>query len=160
MTHTPGQLGIAPMQSHCRPGGPCRCIGCILLFASLLLFGACETSDQGHGDGVTSGQFQDVVVPTGFRLRDAAHESFSREEAGWRQGHFVYLGAVKIEEALGYVRQRMSQHSWTMVAEGAVDEAGTLLRFERGVYSADYTFLRRDGSTEMVVDYATNYSRR
>jgi hypothetical protein len=34
------------------------------------------------------------------------------------------------------------------------------LRFERSVYTADYTFVRADGATRMVVDYATDYTRR
>ena len=130
----------------------------------LLLFGACESPEGAHAYGVTAAQFQDVVVPSGFKLRDAGHESYSREEAGWRQAHLVYQGTAKIEEAMGYVRQRMPQHSWTALPEEAAKEAsnesGVRLRFERGVYSANYTFVQREGSTQMVVDYTTDYARR
>ncbi|HEX6812585.1 MAG TPA: hypothetical protein VF384_13245 [Planctomycetota bacterium] len=126
----------------------------------LVLLGACEAPGATHAYGVTAEQFQDVVVPSGFKLRDAAHESFSREEAGWRQAHLVYHGNVKIEEAMGYVRQRMPQHAWTALPEETVEENGVRLRFERGVYSAHYTFSPREGVTQMVVDYKTDYARR
>ena len=131
-----------------------------LLVALTVFAGACETTADREGQGVHAVQFQDVVVPTGFRLQDQAHESHSREEANWRQGHFVYSGPTGLEEALGYVKQRMPQHSWRIVAEEAVGETGKRLLFERGIYSAEYTFQRRDGSTQMVVVYTTDYSRR
>jgi hypothetical protein len=108
---------------------------------------------------VSATQFQDVVVPTGLRLQDAAHQSYSREEAGWRHGQFEYVGSTSVEEAANYVRQRMPQHSWTIVAD-EVGQEGTRLRFERGIYSAEYSFQRRDGSTAMTVAYRTDYSRR
>jgi hypothetical protein len=131
----------------------------IFLPALLAVAGGCETSGSGDGLGVGASQFQDVVVPAGLRLQDAAHQSYSREESGWRHGQFVYSGAMAIEEAMGYVRQRMPQHNWTIVADEA-DEQRALLRFERGIYSAEYTFQRRDGSTQMVVAYRTDYTRR
>jgi len=119
----------------------------------------CATKAEREGHGVSVTQFQDMVVPTGFQLQDAAHESYSREEVGWRDGHFVYSGAPSLETALGYVRQHMPRHSWQIVKDETVNEA-VHLRFERGIYSADYTFSRRDGATQMVVVYNTDYSRR
>jgi hypothetical protein len=110
--------------------------------------------------GVDSRQFSDVVVPDGFKIRDRVHESFSREEATWRHGRFVYTGEPYIEEATAYVRGQMPRHSWKLVSQESIDDAGVRLRFERGIYSADYLFSRRDGTTHMVVDYATDYSRR
>lgn len=130
-----------------------------MLLAFCVVVPSCEVG-PGGADGVDSRQFQDVVVPAGFRLRDRAHESFSREDAGWRQGHFVYLGTVTINDAATYVLRRMPQHSWQMVSEEQVDEDGIRLRFERGIYSADYLFSRKDGTTQMIVDYATDYSKR
>ncbi len=126
----------------------------------LLLAGGCETSAKSAGDGVNATQFQDMVVPAGLRLRDRGHESYSRQEAGWRMGHFVYEGTTGIDEAMGYVRQRMPQHSWNMVADELAADQVARLRFERGIYSAEYTFQRREGSTQMVVVYQTDYSRR
>lgn len=120
---------------------------------------ACQSGPIGP-ESVDSRQFQDVVVPAGFRLLDRAHESFSREEATWRQGHFVYSGSSRVDDAAAYVQLRMPQHNWAMVEEQALEDAGKRLRFERGIYSADYTFHRADGQTRMVVDYATDYSRR
>ena len=105
-------------------------------------------------------QFQDVVVPAGLVLRDAAHESHSRVEAAWRKGHFIYSGQTSVQSAIAYVRERMPQHNWTMVAEEQAEESGTRLRFERGVYSAEYVFNRADGATQMVVDYDTQFQRR
>lgn len=129
-------------------------LGCVVLLPG------CESAPAGEKYGVGSSQFKDVVVPAGFRLRDSANESYSREEADWRQGHFVYHGSAGPEEAISYVRERMPQHSWKMVGDPSNDDNGVHLRFERGVYSADYTFLRAEGSTRMVVDYTTDYSRR
>jgi hypothetical protein len=109
---------------------------------------------------VNSRQFQDVVVPSGFRLRDGSNQSFSREEATWRHGRFVYLGSEYVAEATAYVQQHMPRHSWQMVSNDAIADEGVKLRFERGIYSADYKISRQDGVTHMVVDYATDYSRR
>lgn len=131
----------------------------LTLVAGLLLACACQSNAAREGYGVTAVQFQDVVVPTGLILRDRANESYSREEAGWRQGHFVYSGPTDMAVALSYVRERMPQHSWQIVADEAVDETVSL-RFVRGIYSADYTFARREGATHMVVTYNTDHSRR
>lgn len=134
-----------------------------ILTAFLLTFclvpSACQMSANGPS-AVNSRQFQDVVVPSGFRLRDRAHESFSREEASWRHGRFVYAGSDYVAEASAYVKQHMPRHSWQMVSNEAIAEDGVRLRFERGIYSADYLIRRLDGTTHMVVDYATDYSRR
>ena len=130
-----------------------------VLFVGVSLFPGCATKADREGHGVSAAQFQDMVVPDGFRLRDAAHESYSREEVGWRHGHFVYSGSDAMEAALGYVRQNMPRHSWQIVKDEVVNNA-VHLRFERGVYSADYTFSRSDGATQMVIAYTTDYSRR
>jgi hypothetical protein len=47
-----------------------------------------------------------------------------------------------------------------MVSNEAIADDGVRLRFERGIYSADYLIRRQDGVTHMLVDYATDYSRR
>ena len=156
MTKTAAPLRCAHMRSRSKPTGwRYLWAGCLLLSA------ACQTPEAKHAFGVSAVQFQDVVVPSGFKLRDAGHESYAREEAGWRHAHLVYSGAVKIEEAMGYVRQRMPQHNWTALTEETLPDSGIRLRFERGVYSADYTFSSsREGSTQMVVEYKTDYSRK
>jgi hypothetical protein len=120
---------------------------------------ACQTGSA-EPAGVDSRQFQDVVVPDGFYLKDRAHESFSREEATWRHGHFVYSGSAYVDQASTYVQGRMPHHSWKLISQETVEDDGVHLRFERGIYSADYLISRRDGTTHMVVDYATDYSRR
>jgi hypothetical protein len=99
-------------------------------------------------------------VPSGFRLRDRSNESYSREEATWRHARFVYSGSEYVAEASAYVKQHMPRHSWQMVSNEAIADDGVRLRFERGIYSADYLIRRQDGTTHMVVDYATDYSRR
>ena len=124
-----------------------------------LVASSCQTASR-EPSGVDSRQFQDVVVPSGFRLRDRAHESFSREEATWRHGRFVYSGSEYVDAASAYVVQQMPRHSWKLVSQEAVADDGVRLRFERGIYSADYLISRRDGTTHLVVDYATDYSRR
>ncbi|HHN74799.1 MAG TPA: hypothetical protein ENK10_06170 [Acidobacteria bacterium] len=105
-----------------------------------------------------SRQFQDVVVPAGFRLQD--DRSRSLEESTFRTAEFVYRGDAKVDEAAAYVQRRMPNHSWKMVGEPIVDETGKHLRFQRGIYTAHYRFTRREGSTQMVVEYSTDYSRR
>ena len=119
---------------------------------------ACQMG-PGGAPGVDSRQFQDVVVPSGFRLKDRRHESFSREEASWRHGHFVYAGSDQVADAAAYVQHNMPRHSWELVSSQDIDDSSKRLRFERGIYSADYVFSRRDGVTQMVVDYTTDYSR-
>lgn len=155
MIETVAQLRRARMRSWCKPTGrPLVWAGCLLLIA------ACQTPEK-HAFGVSAVQFQDVVVPSGFKLHDAGHESYAREEAGWRQAHLVYHGAAKIEDAMGYVRQRMRQHNWTALTEESLADSGVRIRFERGVYSADYTFSEsREGSTQMIVDYKTDYAKK
>ncbi|MCU0862730.1 MAG: hypothetical protein MUC36_02965 [Planctomycetes bacterium] len=126
----------------------------------LAVLAACETGDPSRSYGVGAAQYQDVVVPAGLKLREGGHESYSRDEAGWRQAHLVYSGQTRVEEAANYVRQRMPQHNWSMVASEELEGGVVKLRFERSVYTADYTFVRADGATQMVVDYATDYTRR
>jgi len=130
-----------------------------LLAFCWLLPSSCQIGPNGPSE-VDSRQFSDVVVPDGFKIRDRVHESFSRQEATWRHGRFVYVGTPYVEEATAYVRGQMPRHSWKLVSQESIDDAGVRLRFERGIYSADYLFSRRDGTTRMVVDYATDYSRR
>jgi hypothetical protein len=131
------------------------------LLVALSFVPACRTDVSGL-DGVGSRQFQDVVVPSGFALRDRAHESYSREEGSWRQGHFVYTGSTRVAEAARYVKLRMPQHGWALIGpepatDGDIEKAE--MRFERGSYSAVYLIERRDGSTRIVVDYDTDYTR-
>ena len=127
------------------------------LLASATLF-SCAV-DPASND-VSAVQFQDVVVPTGMRLRDGAHESHSREEHAYRFAHFEYVGSTDLQAAADYVRERMPQHSWTKLQDEDKAEAGLRMLFERGIYRADYTFSRSEGSTVMVVDYTTDFSRR
>lgn len=125
--------------------------------AALVLSG-CASAPR--DEVVAATQFQDIVVPDGLRLIDDAHESASVEAASYRQGHFVYSGSTRREEAANYVRQRMPQHNWVLVADEAVDANTNRLRFVRGHYSAEYKFIRMDGRMQMVVDYQTDYSSR
>jgi hypothetical protein len=131
-----------------------------IALASLALLAACETRDPTRSYGVGAAQYQDVVVPAGLKLREEGQESYSRDEAGWRQAHLVYTGQTRVDEATNYVRQRMPQHNWTMVGSEELEGGVVKLRFERSVYTAEYTFVRADGATRMVVDYATDYTRR
>jgi hypothetical protein len=122
------------------------------------VFAACATDPDEVGTSAV--QFQDVVVPSGLRLRDEANESYSREETGWRKGHFVYTGQVDVAVAANYVRERMPHHKWTKVQDEQTPESEVRLSFERGIYRAEYSFARAEGATTMVVDYSTNHSRQ
>ena len=128
----------------------------------LLVLGACATSEgENSGDrGVSAVQFQDVVVPDGMALVDRFHESHSREESGWRFGHFEYVGQPRIEDACSHLLLRMPQHSWRLAADETPDEQTRRLRFERGRYVANYTLQRLDGVTHMVIDYRTEVASR
>ena len=126
-----------------------------VLFVTMV---ACAAHPE--GDGVTAVQFKDVVVPDGLRLKTAGNASYSREEAGWRHGRFEYVGQADVQTAANYVRERMPQHSWTKVRDEVAAETGIRIRFERGIYAADYSIARSDGTTVMVVDYTTDYARR
>ncbi len=129
------------------------------LVALAAVLAACAT-DPGANEGVTAVQFQDVVVPNGMRLKAAGHESASIDASGYRQARFEYVGQADVQVAADYVRERMPQHNWAKVTDEAVAEVGQKIRFERGIYRADYTFARSEGLTIMVVDYSTDYTRR
>lgn len=132
-----------------------------LPLASLVLgvvLAACESTPV-QQDGVSSMQFQDVVVPDGMRILDTEHQSHSRQDSSLRQGHFVYLGSSPVADAANYVRARMPQHNWKMVADEVAADGTVRLGFVRGIYEAAYQFERRDGRTQMIVDYKTDYSR-
>lgn len=152
-------------RNHSVPAAPCRGAlrRCRLprraVVALACVVGACA-SGADTADAVTAVQFQDVVVPSGMKIRETAHESYSREAAGWRMGHFVYFGAIDLGTAINYVRERMPQHSWTKTRDQQEADGGARLSFERGVYRVDYTFSRSEGLTVMIVDYTTDYSRR
>jgi hypothetical protein len=161
MIETAAPLRHARMRSRCKTASWTRRSTPFWASCLLLLGAACQTPEAKHAFGVSAVQFQDVVVPSGFQLRETGHESYAREEAGWRQAHLVYHGSIKLEDAMGYVRQRMPQHNWTSLTEEALPDSGVRLRFERGIYSADYTFSSsREGATQMIVDYKTDYAKK
>lgn len=134
----------------------------LLATIALALSTGCQSTDNpGGGDrGVAAVQFQDVVVPDGMKLIDQYHESHSREEAGWRFGHFVYVGQPPIQDACSHLLLRMPQHLWRLSADEATAENARKLRFERGRYVADYSLQRIDGVTHMVIDYRTEIESR
>ena len=126
--------------------------------SAVLALSACNVEPD-ESTTVQAVQFQDVVVPDGMRIREGTHQSYSREEAGWRHARFEYFGQKDVPAAADYVRERMPQHGWSKMQDEA-SEAGLKIRFERGIYRADYTFARNEGATVMVVDYTTDYTRR
>ena len=132
------------------------------LIAVLALCGALSQSCQmspNEPPGVDSKQFQDYVVPSGFRLKDRKHESYAREVASWRHGHYVYSGSSKVAAAASYVEANMGRHSWRLVTNEEVDEKSKRLQFERGIYTTDYLFQRDGNVTRITVDYKTDYTR-
>ena len=132
------------------------------LFAAFALCGLLSQSCQmgpKEAPEVDSKQFQDYVVPSGFRLKDRQHESYSREVASWRHGHYIYAGREKVPAAASYVEANMGRHSWTLVGNEELEENGRRLQFQRGIYTADYVFQRKGSTTRMTVDYKTDYSR-
>ncbi|MGC6486233.1 MAG: hypothetical protein ACON4Z_01180 [Planctomycetota bacterium] len=132
------------------------------LTAALTLLGALMQSCQ-MGPNVPpevhSRQFQDYVVPSGFRLKDQEHQSYAREVASWRHGHYVYSGQEDVTLAASYVEANMGRHNWQLRETEDLDGNGKRLQFERGIYTADYEFSRNGNITKMTVDYKTDYSR-
>jgi hypothetical protein len=128
--------------------------------SSLISFALVACAMEPEEQVVTAVQFQDVVVPSGLRLRDEAARSWSREDASWRHGHFEYTGQVDVQTAADYVRARMLQHNWTKTQDKTVADVGLSMQFEREIYQAVYTFSRSEGVTVMVVEYTTNITRR
>ncbi len=137
-----------------------RTLQLLTLLVAPIGLAACAGGAGEVDTGVSSRQFQDMVVPQGFRLQDGAHQSHSREEGDWRMGRFYYSGAAQIVDAAGYVKQRMPQHNWVLETEELGESMQGRLRFARGRYTAEYTFTRLEGTTQMVVDYQTDYTRR
>jgi len=125
----------------------------------LALLTGCESSGGSGELGVTAAQFPDVVVPAGMKLRDRANESYSRDDGGHRMAHLVYSGQAQVVDIEAYLRGRMPSHNWQLVSETKVEE-GIVMKFERSIYSVQYSVARSDGATTMIVDYATDYSRR
>ena len=119
---------------------------------------SCQTGPK-EATEVDSKQFKDYVVPSGFRLKDRQHESYSREVASWRHGHYIYAGREEVPAAASYVEANMGRHSWTLVGNEELEENGRRLQFQRGIYTADYVFQRKGSTTRMTVDYKTDYSR-
>lgn len=128
--------------------------------ALLAFLPSCKATptEPGSDRGVAAIQFQDVVVPTGMKLHEGNHESHSREESGWRYGHFVYTGLARLEDASTYVLERMPQHAWSLAADSSPDKYTRKLTFTRGRYVADYTIQRLEGLTHMIVEYRTQVS--
>jgi hypothetical protein len=128
---------------------------------SLTLFGlaGCQTADANHnGDlGVSSVQFQDIAIPAGLKLVERFHESHSREVAGWRFGHYEYVGQTTMPEACAHVLERMPQHDWKVVVDDASQANARHLQFKRGAYVVDYRLDRIDGQTQLVVEYDTQF---
>lgn len=142
-----------------KPFAPAKCRFLPAFAISSLAALAAACAGAAADVGVGANQFQDMVVPEGFRLLDDSHQSHSREAGDWRFGKFCYRGSVAIADAVAYLKQRMPQHGWVSEAEDLQPTEGKL-RFARGRYVADYHFTRQEGSTSMVVDYLTDYSRR
>jgi hypothetical protein len=127
-----------------------------------LALAACESNEiQHNGDlGITVVQFADAPVPEGLKLVERFYESHSREEAGWRYGHFEYVGQTQIKEACDYLLQRMPNHNWQLTADSASEPNVRQLQFKRGAYVVDYRLERIHGETHMVVDYDTKIEGR
>ena len=132
------------------------------ILAPIAWFGACTGPASQDGDGVNSVQFRDMVIPSGLRLIDAAHESHSAATGQWRHGRFVYGGLVEPDEAAAYVRQQMPRHNWELVKDETTSKhpRTTTMRYVRGQYVAEYVIARIDGRTQMVIEYDTDYTRR
>lgn len=124
----------------------------------LLLLAACRSSEPSDGFGVRAIQFQDVVVPDGFRLGPDSNSNVGA--GGYRFGRFVYTGTPRVEDASAYVLDRMPQHAWTLASNSAPDQFSRVLRFNRGSYQATYTIRREEGITRIVVDYVTEIESR
>jgi hypothetical protein len=134
----------------------------LLLACCAVVLGALASCvNQGNsGSGassVGSEQFRDVIVPAGLRLQNDAHQSYALEAASWRHGRYVYLGRVRMDDAVAYIKQRAPQHNWQVVGESGANDPQTMLRLERKPHTATYSFTLSGGQLTMMVDYRTDY---
>jgi hypothetical protein len=139
---------------------PGRGRGLLLLTCLVVACKSSETAQRGPESGVSAVQFQDLVVPDGMRIQETNHESHSREEQGWRFGHFVYSGQPKVEDACAHLLLRMPQHQWRLVQDQQESTTARRLRFARGRYSAEYRLDRQDGVTQMTIEYRTEIEQK
>jgi hypothetical protein len=129
------------------------------VLGAFLLLCACEspqTAPSQPNDGVSSTQFEDIPVPDGLRLRERMHKSDSIVVGDYRYGNFVYTGSVPAAEVASYMRERMPQHAWQLVAEDEDAKGNQTLSFRRGKYTADCSLGRtEDKATQMTVKVRT-----
>jgi len=136
----------------------CAMAGCVNSGSGNSGSGNPGTGNSGGGAStVGSEQFRDVIVPAGLRLQADAHQSYALEAASWRHAHYIYLGRVRKDDAIAYIKQRAPQHNWQVVGESSVDEPQSMLRLERKPHTATYTFSLSGGQLTMMVDYRTDY---
>ena len=110
-------------------------------------------SDQDYG--IASTQYADIPVPSGMKLIDDPKVSHSSEAGSWRFGDFAYEGSASLADAGNYMMSRMPKHDWKLVSEEVPTPNSRVLRFERGIYSAECRLVRESATTRMEVKYRT-----
>ena len=131
----------------------------------LTLLCACESAVEAArptDDGVSANQFDDIPVPDGLTLRERLHASDSVVVGDWRYGNFEYTGSVPVAEVAAYMRERMPQHAWELVAEEVDPQGRTILKFRRGKYEAECTLGRTEEktSTKLIVKVRTTLDEK
>ena len=121
------------------------------------LFAACQdVANAYRGNlGVSAVQFPDVPAPHGMGLREHEHMSHSLQVGEYRYGEFEYAGPLTVREVSAYMRERMPQHSWEMVADDAPSPDVQVMKFRRGKYVAECTVSRDKALTRMRVKVQT-----
>lgn len=129
-----------------------------LAFCAAMLFALTGCTSTGNSSSsVGTEQFRDVIVPAGLRLQADANQSYALEAASWRHARYVYLGRVRKDDAIAYIKQRAPQHNWQVMGESDLDDTRSMLRLERKPHTATYTFSLSGGQLTMMVDYRTDY---
>jgi len=126
-----------------------------ILGVAALLLGSCQTPAERaktSDDGVSAIQFEDIPVPDGLRLQERAHSSDSLELGEYRYANFSYVGGVPVAEVSSYLRDRMPQHKWTLLAEETDPDGNDTLSFRRGKYTAECRLQHEESSARTTLD--------
>ena len=132
----------------------------------MLLWGGCLSVEgqwvetMGPGKNPSGNiQFQDVPVPLGMNLRSSMNESYSHEVGAFRTGHFVYDGAVAIDQIEEYLLERMPLHGWQLEAHERPNEDVRRLKFRHLDQTVSCEIARRAGGSMLVIDLNTRRQR-
>jgi len=109
----------------------------VLLFSGslVLLFAGCAGISKKGDFSKTSSllepsammKFNDVPVPTGFKL--LSQESYSFETSGVRVGVLKYQGKANPDQVINFYKEQMPMYNWNLL--NVIEYGNCLMNFER-----------------------------